>query len=104
MARATVGDLIEQIGQSVQRAHETAGEKVYDIHIFLQTYPTQEGRDYYTVHCDQSYVAYGQRDEYTAAEEALRAELPNDVFDLDYDEEAYESAGEAFDAEIEEAV
>jgi hypothetical protein len=103
MAKATVSELIERIGEAVMRAHAVAGDDVYDLHIFLQTYPTQSGPDYYTVHCDTSYCTGGQ-DAYEAELEALRAELPNDVFDLSYDEDAYQTANEAFDAEMESAV
>jgi len=103
MAKATVGELIQSIGESVMRARETAGERVFDLHIFLQTYPTQSGPDYYTVHCDTSYCQ-GGADAYEAELTALRAELPNAVFDLSYDEGAYEDAGQAFEAEMEEAV
>lgn len=43
MAKATVGELIERIGVAVMAAHAVAGDDVYDLHIFLQTYPTQSG-------------------------------------------------------------
>jgi hypothetical protein len=104
MAKATVSELIEQIGVAVMAAHKVAGDGVYDLHIFLQTYPTQQGPDYYTVHCDQSYIPYDEREAHQAAEEALRAELPNAVFDLSYDEDLYDSADAAFSAEMETAV
>lgn len=103
MAKATVQELVKLIGTSVMAAHAVAGDKVYDLHIFLQTYSTQSGPDYYTVHCDTSYIAYDRKDGYDAAIEALRAELPTDVFDLDYGA-LYSDASEAFDAEMETAV
>lgn len=104
MARITVDELVAEIGQAYARSAATAGEQVYDIHVFLQTYPTQAGPDYYTVHCDQSYIAYDRREEYAPAEDALRSELPNAVFDISYDDDAYESAAEAVEAALESAV
>ena len=103
MAKATVSELIEMIGTAVMAAQAVAGDKVYDLHIFLQTYPTQQGPDYYTVHTDTSYCQ-GGAEAYEAELEALRAELPTDVFDLSFDEDAYGDASEAFDAEMETAV
>jgi hypothetical protein len=105
MAKATVSELVVLIGEAVMRARDVAGDKVFDIHIFLQDWPTQErGVELSTVHCDQSYIAYDLRDEYAAAEEALRAELPRDVFALSYDESLYGSDDAAFEAEMETAV
>ena len=103
MVQATVSELIQTIGEAVMKAREVAGDKVFDLHIFLQTYPTQSDPDYYTVHCDTSYCQ-GGADAYEAELEALRSELPHDVFDLSYDEDAYSDASEAFDAEMETAV
>lgn len=84
MAKATIRELVELIGRSVMAACEVAGDNVYDLHIFLQAQ-----RQGYTVHADY-------QDGAEAELKALRAELPADVFDLAYDENAYSDASEAF--------
>lgn len=97
--KLTAEELANEVGEAIKRAHDKAGDKVYDIHIFLQTYPTLEGPDYWTVHCDQSYIPYDQREEHEAAEQAVRDELPNAVIDIiDFDEDLFEDGGEAFAA------
>ncbi len=96
--KTSTKDLALIVLAAIKKAAQKCEDDVYVINIFLQEYEQQAGggHPHYGVHCDTSWGGT------SAAQQAVDAELPNDLYHLEYDEEKFEDADEAFRSALEE--